>query len=56
MKAGWKTSEFWVAVTTVLVNLFGETLGIESESSGTLIASLASVGYILSRGIAKRSQ
>lgn len=56
MKTGWKTSEFWTMIFTFLLNLFGEQIGIEEGSIQQIAANLASVAYMISRGIAKRGQ
>lgn len=60
MKPGWKTTEFWLSVIAMVVGLlmtsgffavdsiWGKILGL----AGTVLASL---GYSLSRGLAKSS-
>ena len=64
MKAGWKTSEFWVSLATAaggLLVAFG-FIGPESEEviiqavgqmAGAIIAGLSALGYAHSRGTAK---
>ena len=46
MKPGWKTTEFWIAVLTVI--------GVIAETLPDWAAPVASAAYILSRGLAKK--
>jgi len=54
VKAGYKTSEFWVAVVTANVPLLNAAFGLNLPVEA--IASIAGVAaaYILSRGVAKK--
>ena len=58
-KAGYKTTEFWMSAIAVIVGLAFAAGVFPAESSGDkllgLAASvLASMGYAVSRGIAKK--
>ena len=61
IKAGWKTTEFWMSVAAALAGLLYASGVIAPESSGDnvlgLIASvLAAMGYSVARGLAKKPQ
>lgn len=68
VKSGTKTTEFWVTLTSVLVGLV-LTMGwlkpeqvetavpwmeLAQQIVGAVLAALASAGYAMSRGIAKK--
>lgn len=58
-KPGYKTTEFWLSAAATLVSLAFAS-GVISEGSqiekivGFIAAALASLGYSVSRGIAKK--
>lgn len=56
-KAGFKTTEFWVTILTLVYGIFGDQLGIDQSESGEIIAKLAAgfatVAYVISRTFAK---
>jgi len=54
IKAGWKTSEFWVTVVTANVPLLNAALGwnLPVEAMATMVGVVAS--YVLSRGLSKK--
>ena len=60
MKAGYKTTEFWLTVTATILGLLFAS-GLISDGSqadkifGMASTVLASMGYSVSRGIAKKS-
>ena len=60
MKSGYKTTEFWMSAAAAIVGLL-MTAGVFDEAGTTMkalglaAAGLASAGYAVSRGIAKRS-
>jgi hypothetical protein len=59
MKAGWKTTEFWLTLVAGALGTTIATGGIEVGSplaKGLAVAAgiLAMMGYSVSRGIAKR--
>ena len=59
MKPGYKTTEFWLAAVTSVVGLLMASDVFPTESGGEkvlgiLASVLASLGYSVSRGIAKR--
>lgn len=53
MKAGIKTSEFWVTTLTILFSFFGDKIGVSQSDSAQLASSIAAgvtaVIYVLSR-------
>lgn len=59
-KPGWKTTEFWLTVVSQIVGLVWAS-GVITEGSnadrvlGLAAAALASVGYAVSRGLAKKA-
>lgn len=59
MKAGWRTTEFWLTVAANLVSLLFAS-GIVSSGGtmdrvlGLVAMVLASLGYSISRGMAKK--
>lgn len=59
MKPGYKTTEFWMAALASCVGLMMTSGVFASESIwtqglGLIAAGLASAGYAVSRGVAKR--
>jgi hypothetical protein len=58
MKAGYKTTEFWLAATVVMFGSLSSS-GLLAENSveakivAGIVAGLTAAGYSLSRGIAK---
>lgn len=59
VKPGYKTTEFWLSTVTALVGILFASDVFPAESDGAkvlgIIASvLATVGYTVSRGIAKK--
>lgn len=60
MKAGYKTTEFWLTVTATILGLLFAS-GLISDGSqadkifGMASTVLASMGYSVSRGIAKKN-
>lgn len=51
-KAGYKTTEFWVAAATVLLTQLG-ALHLPGHYGATIATVAAVLGYIVSRGVAK---
>lgn len=49
---GWKTTEFWIALASLVLGVVLVILGHESHGSGLI--AFATVGYGVARGIAKR--
>lgn len=65
MKAGWKTTEFWLAVAKGVLGvlaLFGIHPAVPPEVAGAIsiaggvLATGATVGYSISRGMVKQDQ
>lgn len=54
MKAGWKTTEFWVSVFTGASGLLGTYGGMIPEPWGIIMTAIVSAGYSISRGLAKK--
>ena len=61
IKAGWRTSEFWITVTVALGSLLWgagvldpEGVGTVNKVFGMVVSGLAAVGYTVSRGLAKK--
>lgn len=53
MKAGWKTSEFWVTVTAVLGLVVSSAATPLSPKWAAIGASVSAASYAISRGLAK---
>jgi len=57
MKAGWKSTEFWATVAAALIGALIATGAVEgtpwAKVAGVAGVALASLGYSVSRGIAK---
>lgn len=51
-KAGYKTTEFWAALATVILTQVG-ALHLPGHYGATIATVAAVLGYVLSRGIAK---
>ena len=61
IKAGWRTTEFWITVTVALGSLLWGAGVLDPEGAGTankvfgmVVSGLAAVGYTVSRGLAKK--
>ena len=61
VKAGWRTTEFWITVTVALGSLLWgagvldpEGVGTANKVFGMVVSGLAAVGYTVSRGLAKK--
>ena len=62
VKPGWKTTEFWVTVICALGSLLWGAGVLAPEGAGTadkifgcVAAALGSLGYAISRGLAKKT-
>lgn len=53
MKAGWKTSEFWVTATAVIGLVVSSGAASLSPKYAAIGASLSVAAYSISRGLAK---
>ncbi len=53
VKSGWKTSEFWLTVLTVVSTLSETFKGNMDPKWGALISASITLGYALVRGFAK---
>jgi hypothetical protein len=53
IKAGWKTSEFWVTVLGVAVSFLGQMQGTIPEPWGTVCATALGAAYTIARALAK---
>ena len=61
IKAGWRTTEFWITVVVALGSLIWGAGLLDPEGAGTankvfglVVAGLSAVGYTISRGLAKK--
>jgi len=61
LKAGWRTTEFWITVCVALGSLLWgagvldpEGAGAANKAFGLVVSGLAAVGYTISRGLAKK--
>tara|TARA_Y100000593_G_scaffold95087_1_gene199426 strand:+ start:37199 stop:37408 length:210 start_codon:yes stop_codon:yes gene_type:complete len=61
IKPGWKTTEFWLTLGTVLASLLWGADVLDPDAGGTVnkvfgfvVAALGAVGYTVSRGLAKK--
>jgi len=61
VKPGWKTTEFWLTVIVASGSLLWGADVLDPEQAGTankifgfVIAALSSLGYTVSRGLAKK--
>ena len=61
IKAGWRTTEFWITVVVALGSLLWGANVLDPEGAGTankvfglVVSGLAAVGYTVSRGLAKK--
>lgn len=52
-KPGWKTTEFWVTVLTVVGSIATASVGIVPNEYAALVTAFAQAAYVISRGIAK---
>lgn len=51
-KAGWKTTEFWVALVVSLLTVI-DTIPLPEKFEGVVVTGIA-IAYALSRGLAKK--
>jgi hypothetical protein len=54
IKAGWKTSEFWLTVFTSAGTLVGQIQGVIPEPWGAVIAAVCTMGYTIARAFVKK--
>ena len=61
LKAGYRTTEFWITVVVSLGSLLWGAGVLDPEGAGTankvfglLVSGLSAVGYTISRGLAKK--
>ena len=61
VKPGWKTTEFWITVVVAASSLLWGANVLDPEGAGTankvfgfVVAALGTVGYTVSRGLAKK--
>ena len=55
VKSGWKTSEFWMTVLTVLTTLSETFKGNIDPKWGAIISGVLTLGYAIVRGLTKSS-
>jgi hypothetical protein len=56
MKPGYKTTEFWVAVATIIGSVVSTLSGNLPDKYAALASAIASSAYALSRGLTKNGQ
>lgn len=54
MKAGWKTTEFWLTIFTSAASLVGTYGELIPTPYGLVISAIVTAGYQISRGLAKK--
>lgn len=54
IKPGYKTSEFFISIITVIASITGSLSEVLPPKIGFILATISSVGYAISRGIAKK--
>ena len=54
MKEGWKTTEFWITVFTVVNGIVGQYSGFLPEPWGLVATFVVGAAYNISRGLAKK--
>ena len=54
VKDGWKTSEFWVTVFTVLGTMAGQVQGMIPAPWGIIVTAVITCGYQISRALVKK--
>ena len=53
-KPGYKSSEFWITILTVLASSLGGLTNILPDSIAGTVAAISTIAYTISRGLAKR--
>ena len=53
LKTGWKTTEFWMSVLSIVGGLGLQVGGLIPGNAGAIIAAVAGGAYQISRGLAK---
>lgn len=53
-KPGWKTTEFWITVTTGLSSMLAGVIGILPPEYAVIATSVSAGLYAFSRGLAKQ--
>lgn len=53
VKSGWKTSEFWLAIFTIVVNLWFSINGMLPAETVTWIISIVVLAYTVARAVVK---
>lgn len=54
MKAGWKTTEFWVSTLTSVGSLLAAFGGLLPPKYAVVAAAVSTAAYSISRGLAKK--
>ena len=55
MKAGWKTTEFWVTALATAGAVIGALAGLLPGQAGVVAGALCAGAYAISRGLAKNA-
>lgn len=54
MKTGWKTTEFWITIFTVINGIVGQYAELIPQPYGLVVSAVVGAAYTISRGIAKK--
>lgn len=54
MKPGYKTTEFWITIVSVITSTATGLSGIVEPKFAAILGAIATVGYAISRGLAKQ--
>jgi hypothetical protein len=55
MKPGWKTSEFWATIVLNIAVVATALAGSVPAKYAAAVTTIATVGYAISRGLAKKT-
>jgi len=53
VKAGWKTTEFWMTILTSLSAMVGQFEGAVPAPWGTILAAVVTAAYAIARALTK---
>lgn len=54
MKEGYKTTEFWLTILTVLSGIVSTYGGLIPGPVGIIVTAIVTAGYSIARGLAKK--
>jgi len=56
MTLGYKTTEFWITIFTLIATIASAVSGLVDEDYAYIVAAIASGAYAVSRGLAKKGK